>query len=81
MPAAFANAKKPPSRANLTREEILKLPPLPKPSKAYPGYMTDEWFEYLGDSMVRATKEEVRASLMRAGITDKNGRLTAPYRE
>lgn len=64
----------------MTRDEIRKLPPIPKPAKPYPGYMTDEWYEYLSDTMVRATKEEVRASLVRAGVTDKNGKLTAPYR-
>jgi hypothetical protein len=64
----------------MTPEEVLKRPPLAKPAKPYPGYMTDEWYEYLSDSMLRLTKEEVRATLVRAGVTDKNGKLTAPYR-
>ena len=30
--------------------------------------------------MVRLTKEQVEATLVRAGIKDKNGDYTAPYR-
>lgn len=65
----------------MSRAEILRHPPLPKPAKPYPGYMTDEWYEYLSDSVSRMTKEDVRATLVRAGVTDKNGNLTAPYRD
>jgi hypothetical protein len=55
-------------------------PRVPKPSKPYPGYMTDEWHAYLSDTMKRLTKAQVEATLVRAGITDKSGKLTAPYR-
>lgn len=80
MPDAQPKIRKPGSRAVLSREQIRKLPPVPKPSTPYPGYMTDEWFEYLRDTMVRATHREVRARLVGAGITDKEGKYTAPYR-
>lgn len=51
-----------------------------KPSTPYPGYMTDEWHEY-GMAVLRSqTKAQFRADLVRYGITDKQGKYTAPYR-
>jgi hypothetical protein len=73
---------KPPSRkpANASTNGQTKLPPLTKPASPYPGYMTDEWFEY-GMAVLRSTtREEFRADLVRFGITDKKGNYTAPYR-
>ena len=52
----------------------------PRVPKPYPGHITDEWRAYLSDIMKRLTKAQVEARLVRAGITDKNGKLTAPYR-
>ena len=43
MPAAASKIRKPRPRSSMTRDEIRKLPPIPKPAKPYPGYMTDEW--------------------------------------
>ena len=63
------------------RKASLKMQPLQKPSKPYPGYMTDEWYEYAKEAIRRTTPEEFRRELVEFGITDAHGKLTAPYRE
>jgi hypothetical protein len=57
-----------------------KLPAPKKPSKPFPGYMTDEWYEYIIASMRRRTPAETRRDLVKCGIIDKKGNYTAPYR-
>lgn len=51
-----------------------------KPSKPFPGYMTDEWYEYIIACMKRRTPAETRRDLVKFGIIDKKGNYTAPYR-
>ena len=57
-----------------------KLPAPKRPSKPYPGYMTDEWYEYTMACMKRVTPAEVRRDLVKFGIIDKKGNYMAPYR-
>lgn len=80
MPAASTKTRKPALSRVLSRSKAARQSPVPKPSKPYPGYMTDEWFAYLSDTMKRMTKVEGRARLVRLGINDEAGNLTAPYR-
>jgi len=79
MPATASKSSKPRAKS-ATKAATIRHAPVPKPAKPYPGYMTDEWFKYLDDRMARLTKAEVRATLIRAGIKDKDGKFTAPYR-
>ena len=80
MPAIVSKSSQP--RAKSVSKATAALGPrVPKPSKPYPGYMTDEWCAYLSDSMKRLTKAQVEATLVRAGIKDKQGNYTAPYRD
>ena len=79
MPATVSKSSKPRPKSASKATAALG-PRVPKPSKPYPGYMTDEWCAYLSDTMKRLTKAQVEARLVRAGITDKDGKLTAPYR-
>ena len=51
-----------------------------RPSKPFPGYLTDEWYQYTMACMERVTPAEVRRDLVKFGITDKKGNYTAPYR-
>jgi hypothetical protein len=57
-----------------------KVPAAPRPKTPYPGYMTDDWFAYLRYRLTRVTPAQARATLIKAGIHDENGQLTAPYR-
>ena len=57
-----------------------KLAPLKKPAKPYPGYLTDEWYQYAKEVIRRTKRAQFRKELVEFGITDKNGKLTAPYR-
>jgi hypothetical protein len=80
MPAIVSKSSKPRATKPMTGGATHLGPRVPKPSKPYRGYMTDAWCAYLSDCMKRMTKAQVEATLVRAGITDKNGKLTAPYR-
>lgn len=80
MPVSVSKSSKPRTTKSATGAGKRLGPRVPKPSKPYPGYMTDEWCAYLSDTMKRLTKAQVEARLVRAGITDNNGKLTAPYR-
>jgi len=51
-----------------------------RPEGAYPGYMTDEWFEYAMAMMKRETPAKIKRDLVKFGILDKKGHYTAPYR-
>jgi len=54
---------------------------LPKrPSAPYPGYLTDEWFEYAMAMMKRETPAKIRRDLVKFGILDKEGNYTASSR-
>jgi hypothetical protein len=54
---------------------------LPKrPTTPYPGYLTDEWFQYAMAMMERETPAKIRRDLEEFGILDKKGNYTAPYR-
>lgn len=54
---------------------------LPKrPSTPYPGYLTDEWFQYAMAMMERETPAKIKRDLVEFGIIDKKGNYTAPYR-
>lgn len=66
--------------ATAKRSVAGKLAPLKKPSTPYPGYLTDEWYEYARQVIRRTTPEQFRQELIEFGITDKDGKLTAPYR-
>jgi hypothetical protein len=68
------------TRQKATPRASGKLPPLKKPATPNPGYMTDEWYEYARDAILRTTPAQFRKELVEFGITDKNGKLTAPYR-
>ena len=58
-----------------------RRPPAPKrPEGPYPGYLTDEWFNYAVAMMKRRTPAEIRRDLVKFGIIDKKGNYTAPYR-
>ena len=51
-----------------------------KPSGPFPGYLTDEWYEYTMACIKRITPAETRRDLLKIGIIDKQGNYTAPYR-
>jgi hypothetical protein len=54
---------------------------LPKrPTTPYPGYLTDEWFQYAMAMMERETPAKIRRDLVEFGILDKKGNYTASYR-
>jgi hypothetical protein len=50
------------------------------PKPVWKGYMTDEWAAYMSEVFRRMTPAEVNRACLEAGITDKKGNLTAPYR-
>ena len=72
------------------QQRTLKRPPriprlkkasaVPRPVTPFPGYMSDEWLDYLLDRIPRIPPAQVRATLIKAGIHDENGQLTKPYR-
>ena len=65
---------------NSASKAARKLPLPKKPSKPYPGYITDEWFNYAMECMKRVTPDEVRRDLLKLGIIDKSGNYTSAYR-
>jgi hypothetical protein len=71
MPTRTTQSKRPSKRGRSVR-------PLVKPD--WPGYVTDEFADYMVEYFRRLTPAEVNQGLIRAGIYDKDGNLTAPYR-
>lgn len=69
--------------ATKTKPNIRQKAGAPKPKRpegAYPGYMTDEWFEYAMAMMKRETPAKIKRDLVKFGILDKKGHYSAPYR-
>lgn len=65
----------------LARQRAAKTRSKPMPPKpVWKGYMTDEWAAYMSEVFRRMTPTEVNRACVEAGITDKKGNLTAPYR-
>lgn len=71
----------PATKTSTSATKAKRRPPAPKrPAGPYPGYLTDEWFNYTVAMMKRRTPAEVRRDLVKSGIIDKKGNYTAPYR-
>ena len=71
----------PATSAKTIAAKATRRPPAPKrPAGPFPGYLTDEWFEYTIACMKRRTPAESRRHMMKVGIIDKKGNYTAPYR-
>ncbi len=71
----------PATKAKPSTPKATRRPPAPKrPVGPYPGYLTDEWFNYTIAMIKRRTPAETRRDLVKFGIIDKNGNYTAPYR-
>ena len=51
-----------------------------RPTTPYPGYITDEWFQYAMAMMERETPAKIKRDLVEFGILDKKGNYTAPHR-
>ena len=72
----------PATKTKSSASKATRRPPAPKrPSKPFPGYLTDEWYKYTMACMERVTPAEVRRDLVKFGIIDKKGNYTAPYRD
>lgn len=70
-----------PALSSQTRQRAAKARSKPMPPKpVWKGYMTDEWAAYMSEVFRRMTPAEVNRACVEAGITDKKGNLTAPYR-
>ncbi|MBK8038215.1 MAG: hypothetical protein IPK22_13945 [Verrucomicrobiaceae bacterium] len=70
-----------PALATQPRQRAAKTRSKPMPPKpVWKGYMTDEWAAYMSEVFRRMTPAEVNRACVEAGITDKKGNLTAPYR-
>lgn len=72
MPATKSSSKR---LATATKQALPK-----KPSTPYPGYLTDEWFEYAVAMMERETPAKIKRDLVKFGIIDNKGNYAAPYR-
>ncbi|MFN0075711.1 MAG: hypothetical protein ACKVY0_04470 [Prosthecobacter sp.] len=71
----------PATKAKSSTPKVTHRPPAPKrPAGPYPGYLTDEWFNYTVAMMKRTTRAQSRRIMFEAGIIDKKGNYTAPYR-
>ena len=71
----------PATKTKSSAPKATRRPAAPKrPAGRFPGYLTDEWFEYTIACMKRRTPAETRRDLVKFGIIDKQGNYTAPYR-
>ena len=61
----------PATKTKLSASKARKPPAPQQPSKPFPGYLTDEWYQYTMACMERVTPSEVRRDLVKFGITDK----------
>lgn len=71
----------PAAKTKLSASKAPRRPPAPKrPGGPYPGHLTDEWFNYTIAMIKRTTPAQSRRIMFEAGIIDKKGNYTAPYR-